>query len=47
MKKQFTDPRILILAKTLGVQKDDEDFQDLESDMKQEETYLNQIILKI
>ena len=47
MKSQFQNPKILVLAKTLGIQKDDEDFIDLESEMKQEESYLYQIISKI
>ena len=34
MKNKFQNPKILVLAKTLGIQKDDEDFIDLEAEMK-------------
>jgi len=47
MKREIQNPKILVLAKTLGVMKDDEQFADLESDLKQEGNYFEIMSKKI
>ena len=47
MKKEIINPRILLLSNSLGIQKDEEDFLDIENEIKQEDSFINIIMRKI
>ena len=41
------NPRILLLSNSLGIQKDEEDFLDIENEIKQQDSFINIIMRKI
>lgn len=47
MKWDIENPRILLLSNSLGYVKDEEEFMDLESEIKQEESFIYIIMKKI
>ena len=47
MNKSLDNPRILLLSNSLGIQKDEEDFLDIETEIKQEDSFINIVMRKI
>jgi chaperonin GroEL (HSP60 family) len=47
MKWEISNPEILLLSNSLGYAKDEEDFMDLESEIKQEDAFIRTVIKKI
>lgn len=47
MKKEISNPKILLLSNSLGIQKDEEDFLDIETEIKQEDSFINIVMRKI
>jgi chaperonin GroEL (HSP60 family) len=47
MERKISNPRMIILANSLGYMRDDDDFIDIDLELRQEETYLQIILRKI
>jgi len=47
MRKAIDNPKILLLSNSLGIQKDEEDFLDIETEIKQEDAFINIVMRKI
>ena len=47
MRREIANPRILLLSKSIGHMKDEEDFLDLETEIKQEDAFIGIVMKKI